>query len=128
MSTPKIFISHSRNDSDWVRRFAQALRKQNIDVWDDQEIQPGERWKELIEKRLRESDAIVVLLSHSNVQSPNLFFDLGVALGTGKKLIAVIAEDLDPSSIPREVRLRRYLLKREPDETAQEVASAVKAA
>ena len=126
---PKVFISHSTKDSEWVRQFAEALRKQDVTVWlADLEVKFGESLRGALETGLRESDAIVVLLSPTNARNPNVFFELGVALGTGKKLIPVVDEHLDPSSIPFDVRTRRYLIKRSPDETAQEVASAVKAA
>ena len=130
MSTPRVFISYSHKDPDsnWISEFVNALQKQNVDVWFDKaKIQLGESLRDALEKGLRESDAIVVLLSPNNARNPNIFFELGVALGTGKKLITVVDEHLDPAAIPFEVRTRRYLIKRSPDETAQQVASAIKA-
>lgn len=131
MSTPRVFISYSHKDPDsnWITEFVSALQKQNVDVWFDKaKPRPGDSWHEALEKGLRESDAIVVLLSPSNAANPNIFFEFGLAIGTGKRLIPVIDEQVDPAAIPSEVRTRRYLIKRSPDETAQQVASAVKAA
>jgi hypothetical protein len=128
MSTPRVFISYSRNDSDWARKLAEALRKQDVDVWlDAWEVSPGEPWQEALETGLRSSDAVVVLVSNSVAHSPHVLFELGAALGTGKKLIPVLSEDLDSSTaIPFPLRTRRYLMKRSPDETAEEVATAIK--
>jgi hypothetical protein len=35
MKEPRVFISYSQDDSDWVRKFAEALRDQSVDVWLD---------------------------------------------------------------------------------------------
>jgi hypothetical protein len=43
MSAPKIFISYSHDDTDWVRAFADALRHERIEVWLDQwEVKLGD--------------------------------------------------------------------------------------
>ena len=127
MSAPKVFISYSRDDTEWIRLFADALRRQHVEVWLDQwEIKPGESVQDALEAGLRQSDAIVVVVSRSNVRNPNVLFELGVALGMGKRLIPIVSEDLETSLIPFDLRTRRYLLKGPPAQTAREVASAVK--
>jgi hypothetical protein len=42
-----------------------------------------------------------------------------------KKIIPIIPDDLDRSRIPIPLLQKRYLVQREPDETAEEVARAV---
>jgi hypothetical protein len=127
MSTPNVFISYSHSDSEWVREFAEALRNQNINVWfDEWQVMVGDSLPEALEKGMRESDAIVVVVSSSNARNPNVLFELGSALGMRKRLIPVLSEDLETSSIPYGLRSRRYLTKRMPGETAREVASVLK--
>ena len=128
MSVPKVFISYSHDDTEWVRAFADSLRQQQVEVWlDAWEIKPGDSLRDALEAGLRQSDSIVFVVSRSNARNPNVFFELGVALGMGKRLIPVVPDDLDRSLIPLDLRARRYLLKGPPAETAGEVASAVKA-
>ncbi|HYX22635.1 MAG TPA: toll/interleukin-1 receptor domain-containing protein [Thermoanaerobaculia bacterium] len=127
MNEPKVFISYSRDDAEWARRFAEALRKQSVEVWlDTWQIHAGEPLRDAIEAGLRGSDAIVSILSESNAQRPNVLFELGVALGAGKLLIPIIPADLEGSSVPFGLRSRRYLTKGAPDEAAREVAEALK--
>ncbi len=76
---------------------------------------------------MRASDAIVAILSPQNVDRPNLMFELGLALGTGKRLIPVVSEEVEGSMIPFDLRTRRWLAQRSPVETAREVAAALKA-
>ena len=127
MNEPKVFISYSHDDAEWVRRFAEALRQQNVNVWlDEWQVSVGDPLREAIEAGLRSSDAIVSVLTPADARRPNVLFELGVALGMGKPLIAIIPPELDTSAIPFELRTRRYLTKGAPDEAAREVAEAVK--
>ena len=127
MSVPKVFISYSRDDSEWVRRFAEALRQQHVEVWwDEWQVRAGESLEESIETGLRSSDAIVSVLTATNAWRPNVLFELGVALGMGKPLIPIVPPELDMASMPFEFRTRRYLTKGTPDEAARKVAEAVK--
>ena len=127
MSEPRVFISYSEDDSDWVRQFAEALRRDNVAVWlDVLQIHAGDSLTDAIEAGLRNSDAIVAVLSRSNARRPNTFFELGLALGTGKRLIPIVAQDLEAVDIPFDLRARRYLRKGEPEAAAREVAAALR--
>ena len=128
MTEPKVFISYSRDDADWVRRFAEALREQSVSVWlDEWQISVGESLREAIESGLRSNDAIVVVLSEASAQRPAIFFELGVALGMGKRLIPVVPQSLETSALPFDIRLlRRYVTKGPPDVVAREVAEGLK--
>lgn len=127
MTSPKVFISYSHDDDEWVRAFAEALRDQNVDVWFDQwDVALGASLHDALETGLRESDAMVTVVSRSNARSPNMFFELGLALGMGKRLIPIVSKDLELSWIPFDLRTRRFVKKGSPMETAREVASAVK--
>jgi predicted nucleotide-binding protein len=127
MSGARVFISYSHDDSEWVRQFAQALKELNVTVWlDEWQIAAGDSLRDALEVGLRESDAIIAVLSPSNAARPNTFFELGFAIGMGKRLIPVVSRDMDRSKIPFDLKSRRYLIKGSPDETAREVAGAVK--
>ena len=127
MNDPKVFISYSHDDAEWVGKFAEALRDQRIEVWlDTWQLHPGDSLLDALEEGLRGSDAIVAILSAANARRPNTLFELGVALGTGKRLIPIVPEDLDSSVIPFELRKRRYLTKGAPDQAAREVAEALR--
>jgi predicted nucleotide-binding protein len=126
MSRPNVFISYSHEDSEWVRQFAKALKDLDVAVWfDEWQIKAGDPLRDAIEKGLRDSDAIVAVLSATNILRPNVFFELGVALGMGKRLIPILSRDLNEQQIPFDVRSRRYLKQESPEETAREVAAAV---
>ncbi|MBI2298918.1 MAG: toll/interleukin-1 receptor domain-containing protein [Armatimonadetes bacterium] len=127
MSDPKVFISYSHDDAEWVSRFAEALRDQGVDVWlDSWQVHAGDSLREAMEAGLRGSDAVVAVLSADNARRPSVLFELGAAIGAGKRLIPILAPDLVTTTLPFPMRSRRYLSKGAPDDAAREVAEALK--
>jgi hypothetical protein len=129
MDKRRVFISHSARDADWARSFAQALKERGVTVWFDEfDVRPGESVRDALEAGLRGSDVLVALLDADSPSRPNLFFELGAAIGMGKKVVAIVPKDLDPSALPLEVRLRRYLIRHTPEQTAEELSNTLQAA
>ncbi|MGA2878158.1 MAG: toll/interleukin-1 receptor domain-containing protein [Bryobacteraceae bacterium] len=129
MEKRTVFISHSARDADWARSFAQALKERGVTVWFDEfDVRPGESVRDALEAGLRTSDVLVALLDAESPSRPNLFFELGAAIGMGKRVVAIVPKDLDPSVLPLDVRLRRYLIRDTPEQTAEELSNTLKAA
>ncbi len=122
MAKPRVFVSYSHKEAAWAKEFAQALSQRGLQVWIDQlAVQAGESIREAVEKGLRESDIFVTLIDPSTLSSPSLFFELGAAIGLGKRVVAVVPEDFDSSQLPLPLRTRRFLIKRAPEVTADEL-------
>jgi len=122
MAKPRVFVSYSHKEAAWAKEFAQALSQRGLQVWIDQlAVQAGESIREAVEKGLRESDIFVTLIDPSTLSSPSLFFELGAAIGLGKRVVAVVPEDFDLSQLPLPLRTRRFLIKRAPEVTADEL-------
>ncbi|HQU44330.1 MAG TPA: toll/interleukin-1 receptor domain-containing protein [Pirellulales bacterium] len=118
----KIFISHSGEDRQWVRDFAAALRSQGSEVWlDEWQLSPGEPIQERLEKGLRESDIVAFIVTPENVHRGNFLFELGAAIGMGKRAVPIVAEDMRTSDLPFPLRARFALLKESPHETAKKL-------
>jgi acyl carrier protein len=64
---PKVFISYSHRDSEWLDRLRVHLRplerEYGIDFWDDTRIAAGSRWKKEIANALETSKIAVLLVS-----------------------------------------------------------------
>jgi len=58
------------------------------------------RCEKAIEAGLRESEVLVALLDAESPSKPNLFFELGAAIGMGKRVVPIIPKGLDPSILP----------------------------
>jgi hypothetical protein len=46
----------------------------------------------------------------------------------GKRVVPIVPKNLDPSNLPLDVRLRRYLIRDSPEHTAEELSNALLAA
>jgi TIR domain len=125
----KVFISHTAQDTDWARSFAQALQQRGVSVWFDEfDVRPGESLRDALESGLRSSDVLVALLDADSPSRPNLFFELGAAIGMGKRVVPIVPKGMDPSTLPLDVRLRRYLIRDTPEQTAEELSHSLQAA
>lgn len=128
MGRHKVFISYSHSDKEWARKFAETLASSGVEVWFDEfNIKPGQPLVEALEKGLRESDAVVLLINAENVNRPNLFFEIGAALGMNKAIIPVVPKDFEYSKLPLPLQRIKFLVRNSPEETARELASAVEA-
>ena len=125
----KVFISHTARDTEWARSFAKALQERGVSVWFDEfDVQPGESLREALESGLRTSDVLVALLDAEAPAKPNLFFELGAAIGMGKRVVAIVPKGIDLGALPLDLRLRRYLVRDTPEQTAEELSATLLAA
>src|SRR5260370_36705001 len=101
MEKRRVFISPSAQDADWARSFAQALKERGVTVWFDEfDVRPGESVRDALGAGLRDSDVLVALLDAESPSKPTLFFELGAAIVMGKRAVAIVPKDLDPSVLP----------------------------
>ena len=127
MSTPKVFISYSQSDREWARKFAEAVLSCGIEIWFDQfELKPGDHLQLKIEEGFRKSDVVVLLVQPENANQPNLFFEIGAALGMDKKIIPVVPEEFEYKKFPSFLQRIQSLVRKSPEETAEELATALK--
>jgi hypothetical protein len=125
----KVFISHTTRDTDWARSFAKALQERGVNVWFDEfNVHPGESWRDALESGLRDSDVLVALVDAEAPANPNLFFELGAAIGMGRRVVPIVPKGIDPGALPFDLRLRRYLVRETPEQTAEELSTALLAA
>ncbi len=73
MSNPKkpplrVFLCHASADTPTVQVYYKRLRKDGIDVWlDEEDLIPGQRWRDAILKKVIESDIVIVCLSKNSI-------------------------------------------------------------
>jgi hypothetical protein len=121
-----VFLSYSSASQPWVRRFLDALTASGITTWfDAHEILPGDRWRDQVEKALRQSRVLVMVITQESVQRPWTFFELGAALADEKRIVPVLSEDVDPSDIPALVRQFQFVREKSPEAAAKRVAEAI---
>jgi len=65
----KIFISYAREDYESARRLYMELLSEDLEPWLDREkLLPGQRWEQVIDSAIRESQYFIVLLSSNALE------------------------------------------------------------
>ena len=101
MSKPvKVFITYAHKDADakdeLITRLAVMKRNGSISHWHDNEIIPGDKWRDAIFSNLAESDILLYLTSAASLASENCNKELAAALeGTKITVIPIILEACD---------------------------------
>jgi hypothetical protein len=103
-ATGCVFISHSGQDNELVRDIARRLRDAGFKPFVDFEgvSAVGER-KRILRERLREADAMLVLVTPAALKSPWMMAELGMADGFDRIIVPVMA-GLQTTDIPAPLR------------------------
>ncbi|HVW97445.1 MAG TPA: TIR domain-containing protein [Mucilaginibacter sp.] len=110
--TPKIFISHSHQDRDFVDWLVRELRQNGIDVWwDADELAIGDYIKNKIKEGILASSAFIIVLSEHSTKSAWVQFELNSALlyNATKNNIKIIPIKIDESNVPSDLNNYLYI-------------------
>ena len=94
MSGIDIFLSYSREDRAAARHIAESFGAEGLNVWWDAALQSGQTFDEVIEQRLKEAKAVVVLWSPRSVTSRWVRAEATLA-DRRNKLVPAIIEPCD---------------------------------
>src|SRR4051812_34765820 len=94
VSGTDIFLSYARADRPVARTFAECLGEEGFNVWWDASLHSGETFDEVIEQRLRDAKAVVVLWSPRSVASRWVRAEATLA-DRRNKLVPAIIEQCD---------------------------------
>jgi hypothetical protein len=124
---PHIFLSYSPGelDRDWLQSFLRVLEEHGLrvsTVEDNSAI--GVQAADALESALRGSDIVVMVLTPNVLEQPNTLFELGAAVGMGKRIFAFISRDLDRAELPAVIRKREFFLLDSPERAAEELTAA----
>jgi sulfatase modifying factor 1 len=100
--TKQVFISYATVDTKFAHRLADDLQRLGVPVWIAPEsIRPGEGWVEAIERGLRESSHMVVVLTPAALESKWVRKETDVAIAQERKgRIQVIPLEVEPCEVP----------------------------
>jgi hypothetical protein len=97
---PRIFLSHSTRDAplcNWLRSAAAAA---GIELYmAEHDVDAGERLAERIRSAIKESAAVVVLISEVALDSSYVNQEIGVALEADKVIIPLVQPGVDVSRL-----------------------------
>ncbi len=112
-----VFISYSRQDSDFVRRLHEALKAAGRDSWVDWEgIPPTAEWMQEIHEAIEAADTFVAVLSPASASSEICRAEVAYAEAQGKRLVPLVARDVEPARTPDELARLNWLFFRPDDD------------
>lgn len=106
MAKNTVFISYSREDTDFMRQLKSRLEQSGIKVWVDENIKGGATWDNIIEEALATSDSIIVVLSKASVASKMVMNEVSYGIEENKSVIPVMVEEC---KIPFRLRRIQYI-------------------
>jgi TolB-like protein/Tfp pilus assembly protein PilF len=90
-----IFISYASESEPRAQRVATAMRAAGFSVWRDDELPPHRAYAEVIEERLSDAKAVVVLWSRAATRSQWVRAEADLARGA-EKLVQIALDDVLP--------------------------------
>jgi hypothetical protein len=123
----RVFVSQAwpgLADRAWAERFVASLRSHGWDVVEEWSAQ-DEASLQAAEQGLRQSNLIVSLVEPEGPESPNFYFEYGVATFGDKEFIAVAPKEIAPERFPASLRDGGYLVKETPAKTAAALVARI---
>lgn len=115
-----LFISYSRSDLNRVRELHAALTAHGKEVWVDWEgIPPTAEWMHEIRAAIDAAQAFAFVLSPASLASKVCLLELEHALARGKRLIPIVARDVDAASVHEPLARLNWFHAREQDPVEQ---------
>ena len=97
----RVFISYCREDGDFADNLRHKLEEAEIPTWQDTDLYGGQLWRAEIDLAIRESLAVVVVMSPEAAQSGYVAYEWAFALGVGVNVVPVLLKsapgDLHPA-------------------------------
>lgn len=100
----KIFISYKREDIKFASKLTKSLRKNNFEVWIDEDIRAGQNWRDEVCDAIDDSSVVLFLVSPASVESKYCKEELEHAHGTRKTILPVVLSDASECT-PQELLL-----------------------
>jgi hypothetical protein len=99
----QIFLSYPRKDSDKAVQLKDVLFNGGHTVWMDEQLLTGQAWRDQLEARIKDHDAIALAITPNWIASPYCQWEFITAVENAKKVIPVLLEKTD---LPE--RINRY--------------------
>jgi TIR domain len=112
-----VFISYSRRDTELVRSLHARLARSERDAWVDwEDIPPSAEWMAEIERAIEAADTFVFVISPDSVVSLTCEDECAHAAACNKRIVPVVAREVDPQSAPERIRKLNWLFFRPTDD------------
>jgi hypothetical protein len=96
----EVFLSHATADAEHVELVSRQIEALGIDVYlAEHDPKPGTSIVQKVEETLKRSDAVVVLITSTSVNSAYVQQEIGLARAYGKVIVPIIEKGVDRSRL-----------------------------
>jgi hypothetical protein len=107
---PKVFISYSRHDGDFVDELVAGLELAGFAPFlDRHDIAVGEPWEERLIGLIREADTVVFVVSPEAIKSERCNWEVDKTVELSKRLLPVIFKSVPDAEIPEKLRQLQFV-------------------
>lgn len=99
----RLFVSYDLASRSVAQEVIGRLRSAGAEVDDIQELTAGHTYSNEVREAIRAADAVVVVMTSEHLGA-NLLFELGAAIGAGKRVI-VVASGIANVQLPLDVQV-----------------------
>jgi len=90
-----VFISYKREDKPFVLELKQQLIDADFEVWIDENISPGRKWRDELDAKLRESFALALVVSPESMTSEYVTYEWIYALGARVEVMPIYLRSIE---------------------------------
>lgn len=91
---PLFFISHSREDGDFAELLKLRMEREGLDAWIDiDRLGPGVDWRQGIDDAIRDSAALIAVMSPAARQSEYVTYEWAFGWGGGIKILPLMLRE-----------------------------------
>jgi pSer/pThr/pTyr-binding forkhead associated (FHA) protein len=103
---PSVFVSYSHHDREFVDRLVGDLRRKGVSVWLDERLLAGKEWELQIQSAIEATDAFVLIMSSTSLESKYVQSEIEYAQSKGKMILPVLYL---PCEIPHFLKKIQYV-------------------
>jgi hypothetical protein len=123
-----VFISYAREDEAFVQRLDEALSKRGREAWVDWEgIPPTAEFMQEIFHAIEGTDTFIFVLTPNSVVSKVCRDEIAHAFAQNKRMIPIVAADVDRAEVPEPVKKFDWIFFRDSDVFDTAVDTLIKA-
>ncbi|MBA3872824.1 MAG: HEAT repeat domain-containing protein [Anaerolineae bacterium] len=105
-----IFISYAHVDGDFAKELIEVVKNAGFKHWiDSEKLREGEDWRQELDKAIRASFALVVIMTPKAKASEYVTYEWAFALGVGVKVIPILPKPFKSSIWDRILRRSQKL-------------------
>jgi len=124
----KVFLAFVEADRVEAERLIRELELRGIEVITDRDLPPGGNWKAEVERRVREADSVLVLLSTDSVASSITQITASILHSESKSAQSIAIGSVDTGALPKELTrnpIVPYPNTTRPDDSFDRIATAI---